>query len=129
MSGDGSRRRMTRLGLGGASAVGVEGPDPDENRAFLSFTRSFCSLGLPVPEVLAVDERAGAYLVEDLGDTTLFQALVAARSREPGAFPPSMLAPYLRVAETLPQFQIDGGRVVDLSVAHPRAAFDRPSML
>ena len=32
-----------------------------------------------VPEVYGVDEATGHYLEEDLGDTTLFRALTAAR--------------------------------------------------
>src|SRR5438046_1581856 len=58
---DGSHRRMTRLaGSGGETAIAVAGPDPDENRAFLSFTASLRSIGLPVPEVYGVDEETGA---------------------------------------------------------------------
>ena len=136
LDGDGSRRRMTRLRAGTTSAIGVEGPDPEENRAFLSFSRSFRAAGLPVPEVHAADEERGVYLVEDLGDLTLFRALVAARAREagkgpasPAGFPPSMLAVYRRVIEALPRVQVVGGRVADYAVAYPRAAFDRPSML
>ena len=132
LAADGSRRRMTRLtgpeGLAVPSVIGVEGPDPEENRAFLSFTRDFRRIGLPVPDVLADDAAAGVYLVEDLGDVTLFQALTAARAREPGAFPASMVPAYRRVLETLPRFQVDGGRAVDYRAAHPREAFDRRSM-
>jgi aminoglycoside/choline kinase family phosphotransferase len=128
LAADGSRRRMTRFVGPTGTAIGVEGPDPDENRAFLSYTRDFRGIGLPVPEVLAADEEAGVYLVEDLGDTTLFHALSAARRVEPGTFPASMVPVYRRVLETLPRFQVDGGRVVDYRVAHPLAAFDRRSM-
>ena len=129
LSGDGSKRDMTRIVGPAGSAIGVLGPDREENRAFLSFSRAFRGIGLPVPEIYGADEAAGAYLVEDLGDTTLFQALSAARRAEPRPFPASMLPVYRRVLETLPRFQVEGGRVVDYAVAYPRAAFDRPSML
>src|SRR5262249_44175524 len=131
-----SPRGVPPLRPAGVPAMGVEGPAPDENRAFLSFSRSFRAAGLPVPEVYAAEEANGVYLVEDLGDVTLFRALVSARSRgaghgpaSPARFPPSMLPVYRRVIEALPRIQVLGGRVVDLSVAYPRAAFDRPSML
>jgi aminoglycoside/choline kinase family phosphotransferase len=120
---------MTRLSGDGGTAIAVEGPDREENRAFLAFTRDFRAIGLPVPEVYAADEPAGVYLVEDLGDVTLFQALTAARDAEPGPFPSSLVPVYRRVLEILPRFQVAGGRVVDYAVAYPRAAFDRPSML
>jgi len=126
---DGSARRMSRLtAADGRTAIAVVGPDPEENRAFLSFSRAFRGIGLPVPEVLAVDEAAGVYLVEDLGDTTLFRALTDERAKTGGTFPPSIIPVYRRVLEALPRFQIEGGRAVDYAVAYPRAAFDRQSM-
>ncbi|HET8656146.1 MAG TPA: RNase adapter RapZ [Longimicrobiaceae bacterium] len=130
LEGDGSPRQLFRLvGEGYETAIGVLGPDPEENRAFLSYTRAFRGAGLPVPELYGVDEAAGIYLEEDLGDTTLFDALSAARKRDGGEFPLSMLPVYRRVVEELPRFQVVGGRVVDYTVAYPRAAFDRQSIL
>ena len=83
IAADGSHRRMTRLrGSTGETAIAVEGPDAEENQAFLSFTASFRSIGLPVPQVLGVDEATGTYLEEDLGDLTLFRALTDARDRK-----------------------------------------------
>ena len=130
LEGDGSPRKMFRLvGDEYETVIGVVGPDKDENRAFLSFSRAFHSVGLPVPRIYAADEAVGAYLEEDLGDTTLFDALTSARKRDGGDFPASMLPVYRRVVEELPRFQVEGGRVVDYSVAYPRAAFDRQSIL
>ena len=130
LEGDGSNRTMYRL-VGDAyeTAIGVVGPDAEENRAFLSYTRAFRDAGLPVPQLYIADGTGGLYLVEDLGDTTLFDALSAARKREGGEFPSSMLPVYRRVVEELPRFQVEGGRVVDYTVAYPRAAFDRQSIL
>jgi hypothetical protein len=79
--------------------------------------------------VFGVDEVNGAWLEEDLGDVTLFHALSTARQREPQAFPRSMLDVYERVVRILPRFQVEGGRVIDFSVAYPRPAFDQQSML
>lgn len=131
LEGDGSQRQMYRL-VGDAyeTAIGVEGPDREENRAFLSYTEAFRSIGLPVPELYGVDEKAGAYLEEDLGETTLFDALSLARKEDPEAgFPGSMVPVYRRILELLPRFQVQGGKVVDYAVAYPRAAFDRQSIL
>jgi aminoglycoside/choline kinase family phosphotransferase len=129
VAADGSRRRMVRLSLDESTrAVGVVGPEPEENRAFISFSRTFRGLGLPVPEVLGEDAEAGVYLVEDLGDTTLFGALTAARKAEPGAFPPALVPLYRRVLAVLPRFQVEGGRAIDFGLAYPHVAFDRRSM-
>ncbi len=130
LEGDGSSRKMFRLiGDDYETAIGVIGPDAEENRAFLSYSRALRSVNLPVPEIYAADEKAGMYIEEDLGDTTLFDALAAARKRDGGEFPPGMLPVYRRVVEELPRFQVEGGRVIDYSVAYPRAEFDRQSML
>lgn len=128
---DGSQRQYFRLARGGAApVVGAYGPEAEENRAFLSFSRSLRGAGLPVPEIFAADENLGIWLEEDLGDTTLFAALSAARAAGgAGAdFPPAMLAAYERVVEVLARFQADGARVVDFSHAYPRGAFDAQSM-
>lgn len=130
IEGDGSPRKLFRLvGDEYETSMGVIGPDKDENRAFLTYSRAFRSVGLNVPEIYGDDEESGSYLEEDLGDTTLFDALTAARKRDGGEFPASMLPVYRRVVEELPRFQVEGGKVVDYSVAYPRAAFDRQSIL
>ncbi len=127
---DGSSRTYFRLvGTDWQTAIGAIGPDHDENRAFLSFSRSFHGAGLPVPTIYGADEASGVWLEEDLGDTTLFDALVEARDREQQAFPDSMVGIYRRVVEVLPRFQVEGGKVIDYSVAYPRAAFDRQSIV
>jgi aminoglycoside/choline kinase family phosphotransferase len=125
---DGSDRKLFRLtGEDDLHVVGVYGPDHEENRAFLSFSGSLRSVGIPVPQIHAADEEQGIYLEEDLGDITLFDALSAVRS---GAeFPESIVPIYRHVVEWLPRIQIDGGRVIDYSVAYPYEAFDRQSIM
>ena len=131
IAGDGSSRSYYRLiGEDLRTAVGAVGPDHEENRTFIAYTRAFRDARLPVPELFGVDESAGVWLESDLGDTTLFNALVEARKADPGAaFPAAMLPVYRRVIELLPRFQVEGGRVIDYSLAYPRAAFDRQSIL
>src|SRR5512134_1459152 len=109
IAGDGSQRTYHRLiSADGSTLIGAFGPDPDENRAFLSFSRTFREIGLPVPTIHAADEAAGVWLEDDLGETTLFSALEEARSREGGPFPDSALRLYRRVLDILPRFQVEG---------------------
>ncbi|MBW3660575.1 MAG: phosphotransferase [Gemmatimonadetes bacterium] len=130
VAADGSQRRYWRLvGNDGSTLVGAFGPESEENRAFLAFSEAFRSIELPVPEIVAADEKAGVWLMEDLGDTTLFDALGAARAGSSGRFPSSIEAIYRRVVEILPRFQVDGHRVVDYDLAYPHTAFDRRSIL
>jgi len=130
IAGDGSQRTYWRL-TGGphGTVVGAHGPEADENRAFLAFSAALRGAGLPVPAIFAADEHLGIWLSEDLGDTTLFAALSAAREGGSGAFPASALASYEKVVEVLPRFQALGAEVIDFSLAYPRPAFDEQSML
>jgi aminoglycoside/choline kinase family phosphotransferase len=129
LAADGSTRQYFRLVWDGErTVVGAIGPDHEENRAFLSFARAFRRIGLPVPEIHAEDQSAGAWLEEDLGDTTLFHALSAARIAAGDAFPADIVPLYRRVLSILPRFQVEGHTVVDYRLAYPRKAFDRQSI-
>ncbi len=127
LSAHGSNRRMYRLAGPAGTAIGVYGPDEEENRAFLSFSASLRSAGLPVPEIYIADPGAGLYLEEDLGDVTLFDALAAGRQAEEVSEAVTLL--YQQVADMLPRVQVEGGRVIDYAVAYPAEEFDRGSML
>jgi aminoglycoside/choline kinase family phosphotransferase len=130
LAADGSTRQYFRLMRGETqTAVGALGPDREENRAFLSFAKAFRSIGLPVPEIYAEDREAGVWLEEDLGDTTLFQVLSAARDEcGQDQFPPEIEPLYRTVLSILPRFQVLGHRAIDYRLAYPRRAFDRQSI-
>jgi aminoglycoside/choline kinase family phosphotransferase len=98
----------------------------EENVAFLEFSRHFRRHGLPVPEIYAEDLSQGAYLEEDLGDTTLFEFLSKNRAGE--NIGPSVVEVYRGVMETLPRFQVEAGRDLNYKVCYPRANFDRQSI-
>jgi aminoglycoside/choline kinase family phosphotransferase len=122
----GSGRTIVRLTGKGLSAIGIRYSVREENVAFLEFTKHFYRRGLPVPEIYAEDLRQGAYLEEDLGDTTLFEFLGANRAGEVIA-PPAIEA-YRKAVAVLPRFQIEAGRDLNYKVCYPRASFDRQSI-
>jgi aminoglycoside/choline kinase family phosphotransferase len=130
LEADASTRRYSRLaGNDGVTAVGAMGPDREENRAFLTFAKAFRSIGLPVPEVYCEDQDAGVWLLEDLGDTTLFKSLTHARTGLPeDQFPEEVEALYRKALWALPRFQVQGHLVADYELAYPRRAFDQQSM-
>ncbi len=122
----GSGRAIVRLSGGASSAIGIVYPVREENIAFLEFSRHFRRHGLPVPEIYAVDLDQGAYLEEDLGDTTLFDFLGSHRSGD--AIAPDAVEAYRKVIAVLPRFQVEAGRDVNYKVCYPRSSFDRQSI-
>src|SRR6202040_1169269 len=71
----GSGRKIIRLANEKHRAIGILYGVREENVAFLEFSKHFRRHGLPVPEIYGEDLDQGAYLEEDLGDTTLFEFL------------------------------------------------------
>src|ERR1039457_874655 len=104
----GSGRAIIRLSGGGLSAIGIQYPVREENVAFLEFSRHFRRHGLPVPEIYAQDLSQGAYLEEDLGDTTLFEFL--GRNRTGDVIAPQAIDAYRKVVAVLPRFYVVAGR-------------------
>src|SRR5271167_1060953 len=121
-----SGRKLVRLADGKHSAIGVLHDVREENVAFLEFSRHFRRCSLPVPEIYGEDLGNGAYLEEDLGDTTLFEFLTAHRNGE--SISAQATEVYRKVVAVLPRFQIEGGRDLNYKVCYPRASFDRQSI-
>jgi len=122
----GSGRNILRLSAGKTTAIGILYGIREENVAFLSFSRHFRRHGLPVPDIYAEDLDQGAYLEEDLGDTTLFEFLSRNRSGEKIA--PEVIEAYRKAVAVLPRFQVEAGRDLDYRVCYPRGGFDRQSI-
>src|SRR6266700_1896397 len=122
----GSGRKIIRLADENRSVIGVLYDVREENVAFLEFSRHFRKHALPVPEIYAEDLSQGAYLEEDLGDTTLFDYLSANRSGDDVA--PEAIEAYRKVIGLLPRFQIEAGRDLNYKVCYPRGSFDRQSI-
>ncbi len=122
----GSGRKVIRLARGQCSAIGILHTVREENVAFLEFSRHFRRHGLPVPEIYEVHLEHGAYLEEDLGDTTLFEFLSANRTGD--SVSPVAVEAYRKTIAVLPRFQIEAGRDLNYKLCYPRASFDRQSI-
>ncbi|MFT3739197.1 MAG: RNase adapter RapZ [Breznakibacter sp.] len=123
----GSYREYYRISGREKSALGVYNTDDKENVAFVEFTKSFGNQGLPVPAVYAFEPGHHLYLLQDLGDTTLFAFLQGIR--KDNVFPDELLAFYKKTLDKLVLFQTKGRHCIDFSYCYPRGAFDRQSML
>jgi aminoglycoside/choline kinase family phosphotransferase len=122
----GSGRKIIRLTSGKVSAIGILYGVREENVAFLEFSRHFRRHDLPVPEIYAEDLDHGAYLEEDLGDTTLFEFL--SENRVGGDIAPQVEEIYYKVVAVLPRFQVEAGRDLNYKVCYPCSSFDRQSI-
>ena len=127
LPGSGSYREYCRLINSNRSVIGAFNSDVKENTAFLSFSNHFLKNEIPVPEVYAVSSDLKKYLLEDLGNTTLFDFLSITREKE--GFSENIISEYKKVLKELPKIQIIAGKNLDFSVCYPRAAFDKTSMM
>ena len=122
----GSGRKIIRLAGKGATAIGILYAVREENLAFLEFTGHFRKHGLPVPEIYGEELEHGAYLEQDLGDTSLFELL--SKNRKGEVIGPQVAKAYREVIALLPRFQIEAGRDLNYKLCYPRGSFDRQSI-
>jgi aminoglycoside/choline kinase family phosphotransferase len=122
----GSGRKIIRLASQKESAIGILYSVREENAAFLEFSKHFRRHGLPVPEIYAEDLSHGAYLEEDLGDTTLFEFL--SKNRSGANIAPQVVEAYRKVVAVLPRFQVEAARDLNYTVCYPNPSFDRQSI-
>lgn len=123
----GSYREYYRITNNSHSAIGVFNEDRKENEAFVSFSKQFLSHKLNVPAIYLEDLENSIYLIEDLGDTTLFSRLGELRQSEKSE--PEIIKVYKEVLTTLTKFQITAAENFDYTHCYPRKEFDRQSML
>jgi aminoglycoside/choline kinase family phosphotransferase len=123
----GSNRLYFRIFAEKETIIGVYNHDIKENNAFFSFSGFFLSQKINVPKIIAIDETQQYYLLEDLGDETLFSFLTSHRDQE--KIDASVITYYKKVLQQLPLLQLSGKRGIDFSKCYPRFAFDKQSML
>jgi len=128
IAGSGSYRQYYRISGSSGSIVAVHNSDVRENNAFLRFTTHFRAMDLPVPKILFTGRDNDVYFLEDLGDTTLFSALMKLRTGE-NYIHPEIVKMYLKVVDLLPEFQVVAGDSIPFNHCYPRPAFDRQSMM
>ncbi len=81
---DASTREYFRIPWKRSHAVACVYPEPfdPEFHPYLDVTRLFAEVGLPVPEILAVDGGSGIIVQEDLGDGQLYRVMETANEEE-----------------------------------------------
>ena len=126
LPGAGSSRQYYRINGNNNNVIGAFNKDKKENHAFISFTKHFLNHKLNVPKIYSIDEPSGIYLLQDLGDNSLFSLLSNAKDK--GDISGSVINFYKKSLEELIKFQVIAGKGLDYSVCYPRPAFDNQSM-
>ena len=112
LSSHGSDRFIVRLKSDRGTCIGIVNDNVDENKAFIGFGDTFRRHGLKTPEVYKASDDLKCYLMEDLGDETLFNRI------QQGEFDADKIQLYYRVIEELPKFQVIAGKVVNYNLCY-----------
>ncbi len=119
----GSNRQYFRLCADGLPVIGVVGTSQRENEAFLALAAHLRGKGLPVPEVFTVSEDRLCYLLQDLGDVSLFDLLMGAQKR--GRYDEADIELLRQVMRLLPDVQWLGAQGLDFSQCYPSPELNR----
>ena len=98
-----SYRRYFRMKSNNKNAIGVFNEDRKENDAFISFTKHFLKHNVNVPQLYAENLGNDVYLIEDLGDKTLYSLIT--ENRNDKQFSNTLLKYYKSVLSELIKFQ------------------------
>ena len=123
----GSHRRYWRLAAGTNSVIGAWNPVPEENEAFFHFTDHFHKNGLHVPELYKIDPGREVYLLEDLGDNSLFSLIE--HTSDDGKISGEVIELYRKSLSELILFQVTAGKGIDYRYCYPNERFDKRSIM
>lgn len=127
ISSHGSNRVYFRCFSKSFSCLAAYNEDKKENIAFVDYAKQLYSKGIRVPKVYSEDLDNNIYLIEDLGDVSLFD-LIQLEQKE-GITKQKLQGEYYKVIKELPKIQIVGGVGFDYSNAYPLKTFDSLSIM
>lgn len=127
---DGSDRFFSRTHWHDKTAVKIRpSPGKDGLREAFSYFQMGSHLfhkGIPVPEIYFFDRDSGVLIVEDLGETMLFQEVARLKK---GGYGDGIKERYLQVIETLISMQLKGAEGFDTSWCWQEKAYDSSLVL
>lgn len=124
LTAHGSDRVIIRLKSKGHQCIGIVNPHKEENKAFISFARTFRANGINVPEIYSDAKDESSYLLEDLGDETLLDRIKST----PGGFTPDITGLYENVIEQLTRFQVDMAGHIDFGLCYQFNVFGKENI-
>lgn len=127
MPRSGSDRRYFRFEINGNSYLAATNSNIQENLAFIDMSRHFRKEGIRVPELYAVSEDKTTYLLQDLGDRTLFQHLTD--KRRGNDIHPETLDYYKKALRQLAHMQTTAAASYDYTYTWPVKKFSKQAIL
>ena len=127
LPGAGSNRKYYRMVLNECAVIGVVGTSVDENQAFIKLSNQFDKKNIPVPKVIAVSDDKLCYIIEDLGDISLFDYM--AEGRKTACFSDREQDLLHKTIGLLADIQFKGAEGLDFSVCYPQPDFDRRTVM
>lgn len=124
----GSYRQYFRITSKKENILGVYNTDLEENKAYLSFSKTFSDQGIKIPEIYCESEDATNYLVQDIGTKALWD-FAKQDILNKGELTKTTLSLYKKTLVELRKIQTKTIDKLDLSYCYPRDAFDKQSML
>lgn len=125
LNSSGSERNYFRIKSANKIALGVYHLNEKENSAFISFSETFTSLNFNTPKIYANQLTDHIYLIEDLGDLSLFSIV----QNEDLEITDETKLLYKKSLKALYEFQTKGVKYIDFSKCTPRSSLDKQSLI
>ena len=116
----GSNRQYFRIIGTDKTVIGAYNNKREENEAYISFTSHFLKYNIPVPKIELVSDDHLYYLVEDLGDDSLYNHVISCK----GKLNTEVVELYKKSLSYLISMQVDASKTLDYSVCYPVSKFD-----
>lgn len=127
LAAHGSNRKYYRLKGKTKHCMAAVNADVRENEAFFYYSEYFVQRGINVPRIYAINSSRTMYLLEDLGNTTLYDLLQQKKKCASNPFDGEMLELYKQVIDNLILIQTKGADA-NFDISYPRASFDTTSI-
>lgn len=116
----GSSRQYFRIIGTHKTIIGAYNSKWEENEAYISFTNHFQKYNIPVPKIELVSDDKLSYLVEDMGDDSLYNHVISCK----GKLNAEVVELYKKSLGYLINMQVEASKTLDYSVCYPVARFD-----
>ncbi len=119
----GGDRVYYRIVQGGNSWIATYNLNIRENETFIEFSNHFYAKGLPVPQILAVNESKSIYIQSDLGNISLLDILEKEGKTE------HVYSLFQKCLSALAKLQIQGGAGLDYNYCLTSKEFGKHAIL